>query len=348
MAFSLPGAIAAKLVHPERRVLAAMGDGAFLMSVAEIETAVREGVAISMLVWVDGGYGLIGWKQDIHFGRRAAVAFGNPDFVQLAAELRRDGLRDRRRRRAAAHPPRSALADDARPVDRVPGRLHREREARRAARASSSDRCDRAGRGAAGPADPPEHVAARVGARRRRRSAFSVLLIIGCARRRDDHPGDDWSSGIVWATAFAAAAFGAAGIGRWMDGPAAGPGSSRGYVLDRAGGGGRRRLHRGGLLPGPAGEHRPLRRRDRGRRPGARRGGRHVRARPRGRAIGVSARRGHVGAVGSPLLVAALQGWAEGAGRDPDVVPWARADRRPVAAAISLSRSGPTRATWPT
>ncbi len=87
MAFALPGAIAAKIVYPRRRVLAVMGDGAFLMSVAEIETAVREGIAMTILVWVDGGYGLIGWKQDIHFGRRASVAFGNPDFVQLAASF---------------------------------------------------------------------------------------------------------------------------------------------------------------------------------------------------------------------------------------------------------------------
>jgi acetolactate synthase-1/2/3 large subunit len=84
MAFSLPGAFAAKLVHPERKVLAAMGDGAFLMSAAELETAVRERVAFVVLVWVDGGYGLIGWKQDLHFGRRSAVSFGNPDFVRLA------------------------------------------------------------------------------------------------------------------------------------------------------------------------------------------------------------------------------------------------------------------------
>jgi acetolactate synthase I/II/III large subunit len=84
MAFALPGAFAAKLVHPERKVLAAMGDGAFLMSAAEIETAVRERVHFVILVWVDGGYGLIGWKQDIHFGRRAAVSFGNPDFVRFA------------------------------------------------------------------------------------------------------------------------------------------------------------------------------------------------------------------------------------------------------------------------
>jgi acetolactate synthase-1/2/3 large subunit len=84
MAFALPGAIAAKLVHPERKVVAVMGDGAFLMSAAEIETAVREHVPFVIVVWVDGGYGLIGWKQDLHFGRRSAVSFGNPDFVRFA------------------------------------------------------------------------------------------------------------------------------------------------------------------------------------------------------------------------------------------------------------------------
>jgi acetolactate synthase I/II/III large subunit len=84
MAFSLPGAIAAKLVHPERRVLAAMGDGAFAMSIGEIETAVRERAHFVILVWVDGGYGLIRWKEEIQMGRTAAVSFDNPDFVRLA------------------------------------------------------------------------------------------------------------------------------------------------------------------------------------------------------------------------------------------------------------------------
>ena len=87
MAFALPGAIAARMVHPGRKVLAVVGDGAFLMSAADLETAVREGVPLVVLVWVDGGYGLIGWKQDLHFGRRSAVSFGNPDFVQLAASF---------------------------------------------------------------------------------------------------------------------------------------------------------------------------------------------------------------------------------------------------------------------
>ena len=93
MAFSLPGAFAAKLIHPERRVLAALGDGAFLMSTSEIETAVREGVHITVLIWVDGGYGLIGWKQDLQFGRQGAVSFGNPDFVRLAESFGAKGYR---------------------------------------------------------------------------------------------------------------------------------------------------------------------------------------------------------------------------------------------------------------
>jgi len=112
MAFALPGAFAAKLAFPDRKVLAAVGDGAFLMSAAEIETAVREQVPIVILVWVDGGYGLIGWKQDIHFGRRAAVSFDNPDFVRYAESF---GARGYAIRAAAELLPtlRKALDDDA-------------------------------------------------------------------------------------------------------------------------------------------------------------------------------------------------------------------------------------------
>jgi len=112
MAFALPGAFAAKLAFPDRKVLAAVGDGAFLMSAAEIETAVREQVPIVILVWVDGGYGLIGWKQDIHFGRRAAVSFDNPDFVRYAESF---GARGYAIRAADELLPtlRKALDDDA-------------------------------------------------------------------------------------------------------------------------------------------------------------------------------------------------------------------------------------------
>jgi acetolactate synthase-1/2/3 large subunit len=84
MAFSLPGALAAKLALPDRKVLATMGDGAFLMAAAELETAIREGLHIVVLVWVDGSYGLIRWKQELEVGRAEAVDFGNPDFVRFA------------------------------------------------------------------------------------------------------------------------------------------------------------------------------------------------------------------------------------------------------------------------
>ena len=63
MGISLPGAIAAKLVHPDRRVVALCGDGGFLMNSQELETARRIGANITVVVWRDDGYGLIDWKQ---------------------------------------------------------------------------------------------------------------------------------------------------------------------------------------------------------------------------------------------------------------------------------------------
>lgn len=84
MGCALPGAIAAKLVHPERRVMAICGDGGFLMNFQDIETAVRLGLNIVFMVWVDNGYNLIEWKQQLEFGHNTDVSFGNPDFVKLA------------------------------------------------------------------------------------------------------------------------------------------------------------------------------------------------------------------------------------------------------------------------
>jgi acetolactate synthase I/II/III large subunit len=84
MGFALPGALAAKLAFPDRKVLAAMGDGAFLMAAAELETAIRERLHVVVLVWVDGGYGLIRWKEQLETGRAVGVDFGNPDFVAFA------------------------------------------------------------------------------------------------------------------------------------------------------------------------------------------------------------------------------------------------------------------------
>ncbi|HEY0575224.1 MAG TPA: acetolactate synthase large subunit [Pseudonocardia sp.] len=84
MGFALPGALSAKLVHPNRRVLASVGDGAFLMNSQEIETAVRENIPLTVLVWVDDSYGLIEWKMDLEMGRHSHVKFGNPDLVKYA------------------------------------------------------------------------------------------------------------------------------------------------------------------------------------------------------------------------------------------------------------------------
>ena len=69
MGIAIPGAIAAKLVHPERKVVALCGDGGFLMNSQELETAKRIGADICVVVWRDDGYGLIDWKQRNEFGR---------------------------------------------------------------------------------------------------------------------------------------------------------------------------------------------------------------------------------------------------------------------------------------
>jgi acetolactate synthase-1/2/3 large subunit len=84
MGISLPGAIAAKLVHPDRHVVALCGDGGFLMNAQELETARRIGANITVVVWRDDGYGLIDWKQRTEFGRPFGVEFSNPDLVAFA------------------------------------------------------------------------------------------------------------------------------------------------------------------------------------------------------------------------------------------------------------------------
>ena len=93
MGISLPGAIAAKLVHPERRVVALCGDGGFLMNSQELETAKRIGANVTVVVWRDDGYGLIDWKQRNEFGRPFGVEFGNPDFVAFAESFGIAGFR---------------------------------------------------------------------------------------------------------------------------------------------------------------------------------------------------------------------------------------------------------------
>jgi len=84
MAWSVPGAIGAKIARPGAKVLVATGDGGFLMNSQEIETALRERISMVILIWVDNAYGLISWKMDLEIGHRVDTEFGNPDFVAYA------------------------------------------------------------------------------------------------------------------------------------------------------------------------------------------------------------------------------------------------------------------------
>jgi acetolactate synthase-1/2/3 large subunit len=93
MAFALPGALGVKLARPEAKVLAVVGDGAFLMNSQEIETAVRERIPLVVLIWEDGGYGLIEWKMDLELGEHYYVKFGNPDIVAYAESFGAKGYR---------------------------------------------------------------------------------------------------------------------------------------------------------------------------------------------------------------------------------------------------------------
>lgn len=93
MGISVPGAIAAKLVHPQNKVLAITGDGGFMMNSQELETAKRIGTPIVVLIWNDSSYGLIKWKQQEQFHRTGCVDFSNPDFKMYAESMHCKGYR---------------------------------------------------------------------------------------------------------------------------------------------------------------------------------------------------------------------------------------------------------------
>jgi len=93
MGFALPGAISAKMIYPERKILAVCGDGGFLMNCQELETAVRLKLPMVILIFNDAKYGLIEWKQINQFGRTYGVSFNNPDFVQFARSFGAAGYR---------------------------------------------------------------------------------------------------------------------------------------------------------------------------------------------------------------------------------------------------------------
>jgi acetolactate synthase-1/2/3 large subunit len=93
MGIAVPGAIAAKLAYPDRKVVAVTGDAGFMMNSQEIETAMRMKTPFVVLIWNDSEYGLITWHQLRHFGRPSHIGFKNPDFVKYAESFGAKGYR---------------------------------------------------------------------------------------------------------------------------------------------------------------------------------------------------------------------------------------------------------------
>ena len=93
MGIAIPGAVAAKLVNPSKKVLAVTGDGGFMMNSQELETACRIGTPFVTLIMNDESYGLIKWKQLEQFNKSAYVDFTNPDFLLYAEAMHCKGYR---------------------------------------------------------------------------------------------------------------------------------------------------------------------------------------------------------------------------------------------------------------
>ena len=93
MGIAIPGGVAAKLVYPNRNVVAITGDGGFMMNCQELETARRLSTAFVTIIFNDGGYGLIEWKQQSYFHESSYIKFNNPDFVKLAESMGLKGYR---------------------------------------------------------------------------------------------------------------------------------------------------------------------------------------------------------------------------------------------------------------
>ena len=93
MGAGLPSAMMAALIHPGRRVLAVCGDGGFMMNSQELETAVRLGLDLVVLILQDDAYGMIRWKQAVDKFADFGLTFGNPDFVRYAQAYGAGGSR---------------------------------------------------------------------------------------------------------------------------------------------------------------------------------------------------------------------------------------------------------------
>lgn len=93
MGAGLPSAMGARLVYPNRPIVAIAGDGGFMMNSQDLETAVREGMHLVILILNDNGYGMIKWKQDGEEFASYGLDFGNPDFVMYAKSYGAKGYR---------------------------------------------------------------------------------------------------------------------------------------------------------------------------------------------------------------------------------------------------------------
>ncbi len=93
MGISVPGAIGARLVYPDKKILAICGDGGFMMNCQEFETALRAKTPFVTLIFNDSSYGLIKWKQMDQYHKNCYVDFTNPDFVKFAESMGAIGYR---------------------------------------------------------------------------------------------------------------------------------------------------------------------------------------------------------------------------------------------------------------
>ncbi len=94
MGFGFPAALAAGLIHPEREVVVIIGDGDFMMTVQDLETAVRERIRVRVLVINDGMYRVLNFRQRMQYeGRVIGTCHGNPDFADLARTFGAEGWR---------------------------------------------------------------------------------------------------------------------------------------------------------------------------------------------------------------------------------------------------------------
>lgn len=93
MGAGLPSAMMAAMLYPERRVMAVCGDGGFMMNSQEMETAVRLGLNLVVVILNDNAYGMIRWKQAVDNFPDFGLTFGNPDFVRYAEAYGAKGSR---------------------------------------------------------------------------------------------------------------------------------------------------------------------------------------------------------------------------------------------------------------